>query len=421
MKKRTAFIFVSLVFLATIVGAFFVYPNSAWQGLQKLSPWRLGLDLVGGAHLVYTIDFSQVDAADRADVAAGIRDVIERRVNLFGVSEPRVAISTAGEVYYLNVDLAGISDVSEAINQIGQTPLLQFMETQTAQDGTTQYVPTQLTGRYLKSAQIDFNQTTGRAQVAIEFDSEGAKLFEDITTRNVGKTLAIFVDGSLISDPVVNEKIAGGSAVISSPTFTTASAKELARNLNAGALPAPIELVNQQSVGATLGKASLEKSLLAGAIGTLLIVLFMLVYYGFFGVLASLALIVYVILSLSIFKIFVTMSLAGIAGFLLSIGMAVDANILIFERTKEELKKGVSRVAAITEGFRRAWPSIRDSNISTIITSLILFFFTSSFVKGLALTLLLGVLISMFTAITVTRGLMTIFVRTKKEKDLSTS
>jgi len=418
MNRRSSSILLVLVFLVTLVGAFFVYPQnpiSRFLGFDSLKPWRLGLDLVGGSHLIYSVDLSQIPEADHGDVVSGLRDVIERRVNLFGVSEPQVAISHTGDQYYLNVDLAGISDVSQAILQIGQTPFLEFREVR-GEEEDAQFIPTELTGRYLTRAQLDFDQTTGRPRVSIQFNSEGATIFEDLTQRNIGQPIAIFIDGVLLSAPTVNEKIPGGNAVITSPTFTVESARDLARNLNAGALPAPIQLVNQQTVGATLGKDSLRASLIAGAIGTALVALFMVAYYGFFGVLAVIALLVYVILSLSIFKIFVTMSLAGIAGFLLSIGMAVDANILIFERTKEEIRKGVSRVSAIGEGFRRAWPSIRDSNIATIITSLILFYFTSSFVKGLALTLLLGVIISMFTAITVTRGLMTVFVRNKKEK-----
>jgi preprotein translocase subunit SecD len=219
----------------------------------------------------------------------------------------------------------------------------------------------------------------------------------------------------LISDPVVQDKISGGQAIITSQSFTIDSAKQLASNLSAGALPAPIILINQQTVGASLGKDSLNKSILAGAIGMILVMLFMLAYYRSFGIYASIALIIYTILSMIIFKIFVTMSLAGIAGFLLSIGMAVDANVLIFERTKEELRRGLSRTIAIKEGFKRAWPSIRDSNISTIITALILYNLTSSFVKGLALTLLFGVIVSMFTAITVTRSLMAVLVKDKTQ------
>lgn len=415
MNKRSAIFFILVIVIVSIVGALFVYPNNKIaSGIERISPWRLGLDLVGGTHLVYKIDFSKVSDINRGDTADGLRDVIERRVNLFGVSEPQVSISQSSGDYFLNVDLAGISDVNQAIDQIGKTPFLEFRLEQP--NGTsTDFLPTGLTGQYLTSAKIDFSQQTGSPQVSLTFNDQGAKIFEDLTGANIGKRIAIFIDGSMLSNPVVQDKIPGGQAIITSPTFTIAVAKQLASNLSAGALPAPISLIDQQTVGASLGKDSLDKSIFAGIIGTLLVMLFMIIYYRYFGFLASIALVVYAILSLSIFKLFVTMSLAGIAGFLLSIGMAVDANVLIFERTKEELKKGLSKAAAIKEGFRRAWPSIRDSNISTIITCLILFYFTSSFVKGLALTLLLGVVVSMFTAITVTRNLMAVFVKDKEE------
>jgi protein-export membrane protein SecD len=413
MTKKTSAGLLTMVVLATLAGAFFVYPdNPVLPQLARLQPWRLGLDLVGGAHLIYRVDLSQIQAGDRADVVAGLRDVIERRIDLYGVKEPRVATSQAGGEYYLIVELAGTTNVSDAIREIGETPFLEFKET-AQQDGQTVYVSTELNGRFVKGAQLDFNQTTLQPQVAIQFNDEGAKIFEDLTARNVGKVIGVFLDGAPITEPVVNERIAGGNAVITG-SFSQEEAKQLVRRFNAGALPAPIELVNQQTVGATLGKDSLYASIRAGAVGTALVVVFMVLYYGFFGFLASLALIVYVVLSLSIFKLFITMSLAGVAGFLLTIGMAVDANVLIFERTKEELKKGMLRTSAVAEGFRRAWPSIRDSNISTIITSFILFMLTTSFVKGLALTLLLGVVVSMFTAITVTRGLMILTVRDKE-------
>jgi protein-export membrane protein SecD len=415
MNKRTSWIFIAVIVLISVAGAFFVYPgNKVLPSLEKLSPWKLGLDLVGGSHLIYKIDFEKVPDIQRSDTASGLRDTIERRVNAFGVREPRVTISQAGGDYYLNVDLAGISDLAEAINQIGSTPYLEFDE-EVVSGTSTMFQPTELTGRYLTGSQLDFNQTTGLPQVSLTFNDEGAKLFEDITGRNVGKRVAILIDGAVLSDPVVNEKISGGKAVITSPNFTIQSARSLAQNLSYGALPAPINLINQQTVGASLGKDSLDKSIMAGVIGTLLVMLFMVIYYRFFGLLASIALVIYAILSLAVFKITVTMSLAGIAGFLLSIGMAVDANVLIFERTKEELRRGLTRTVAIREGFRRAWPSIRDSNVSTIITCLILYNLTSSFVRGLALTLLLGVLVSLFTAITVTRNLMTVFVKDKAQ------
>lgn len=289
--------------------------------------------------------------------------------------------------------------------------MLDFREV--AQIGTsTVYVPTQLTGRYLKKAQMTFDPTLGTPSVSLEFNDEGGKLFADMTEHNVGKPIAIFLDGQPIEVPTVREKISGGTAQITGK-FTADEARKMVERFNAGALSAPMNLVSQQTVGASLGQESLKKAIYAGVLGTFAIMLFMLLYYRGLGIYAVLALIVYIFLTAALFKLGVTMTLAGIAGYILSIGMAVDANILIFERTKEEWKHGLVKSAAIEEGFRRAWPSIRDSNISTGITCLILFFTTSSFVKGFALTLGLGVIVSMFSAITVTRLLMMVFAKKK--------
>jgi protein-export SecD/SecF family membrane protein len=415
MNRRKSTLFVAIIIAVTILGGFFVYPNAkGFSWLSQKMPWRLGLDLVGGAHLVYHIDTSKIPQADLSSTLSGLRDVIEKRVNLFGVSEPQVTISQTGNDYYLVVELAGVRDISQAINDIGQTPYLDFRTVQQNASGTPEFYPTDLTGKYLQSAQMNFDQQTGMPYVLLTFNSDGAKIFETLTEQNVGKEIATFIDGHLMQIATVQEKIPGGQARITSPNFTQQQVRALVQQFNAGALPAPITLESQQAVGASLGNDSLKKSIIAGIIATVLIMLFMMLYYRFFGVLASIALVVYIVLSLVIFKAFVTMSLAGIAGFLLSIGMAVDANVLIFERTKEEMKRGLSRTAAIREGFHRAWSSIRDSNISTMLTTIILFYFTSSFIKGLALTLFLGVVVSMFTAITVTRNLMIVFVRDRE-------
>ena len=414
--KNSKALMVLIVILA-IIGGIFIYP----QGLgNKYRPWRLGLDLVGGTHLIYEVDMSQVEYSGRDSVMAGLRDVIERRVNLFGVSEPQVVSAKEGDSYRLIVELAGIKDIKAAISEIGLTPFLDFREVieQQAEAGEIQaegenkvkFIPTDLTGRYVKGAQIDFNRTTGAPQVNIQFNDEGAKIFEKLTARNVDRPLAIFLDNNLIEMPIVQERISGGRAQITGK-FTVDEAKKMVERFNAGALPAPITLISQQTIGASLGQESLKKAIYAGALGTLAIVLFILGYYRKLGIFASLALVIYIILTAAVFKLGITMSLAGIAGFILSIGMAVDANILIFERTKEEIKNGLSKISAIEEGFKRAWPSIRDSNISTMITSIILYYFTSSFIKGFALALLIGVLISMFSAITTTRILLRTFIR----------
>lgn len=398
------------VILATVIAAFFVYPASPLGGVL---PWRLGLDLVGGSHLVYEIDMSLVSAGDRALVAGGLRDVIERRVNLFGVAEPNVVVAKSGESYRLVAELAGIKDVASAIKQIGETPFLFFAELEVNEEKPEEgkFVPTELTGRYVKGAQIAQDPTTGKIQVLLEFNKEGADLFEKLTEKNIGKQLGVFLDNALITAPVVQEKITGGKAQITG-TFTAKEARELVERFNAGALPAPITLVSQETVGASLGEDSMNKMIKAGVIGTGIVILFMLLYYRRLGIYASLALIIYSVLALAIFKLLsVTMTLAGIAGFILSIGMAVDANILIFERTKEELRRGLTRLSAIEEGFKRAWPAIRDSNTTTIITTIILYYFSTGFVRGFALTLMLGVLVSMFSAITVTRTMLRVFTK----------
>jgi len=413
----------ALLLLISVFAGLFVYPYPTFNGIStgdfanKVLPWRLGLDLVGGSQLIYEVDMSGVESVDRDSVMAGLRDVIERRVNLFGVSEPNVVSSKSGDSYRLLVELAGVKDVSEAIAQIGETPFLFFSEVETSEDAANgeevapSFIPTQLTGRYVKKAQLVFDQISNRPQIFIEFNSEGEVLFEALTEKNVGRPLAIFLDNNLISAPVVSEKITGGRAQITGQ-FSLQEARQLVERFNAGALPAPIALINQQTVGAALGQDSLQKMVWAGVYGTVAVMIFMVLYYLGLGVYAVLALCIYVVLTLAAFKLLsITMTLAGIAGFILSIGMAVDANILIFERTKEELKAGASWASAVDAGFQRAWTSIRDSNLTTILTALILFYFTSSFVKGFALTLLIGVLVSMFSAITVTRTILRAFAK----------
>ena len=602
-------------------------------------PYRLGLDLQGGAHLVYTADVRDIKEADKADAMSGVRDVIERRVNAFGISEPIVQTNKSGSDWRVTVDLAGVKDISEAIKLIGETPILEFKEENTdppraltaeeqqkldafntgvavrsqealakavkaganfedlvkeySDDATTKdkggdmgfvsakgdlaaaidkitakkikpgavlaetvsddkairvikYVGnresgkevraqhilicwegaercdqkrtkeqaqalienlasrataanfgslaksnsddagsaasngdlgwfgagamvkpfedaafalekggisavvespfgfhlirktderplyeyqlaqimfrkqvaadilpppspwknTQLSGKDLKSSTLQFSPQTGEPQVGLEFNDNGKKLFADITQRNVGKPVAIFLDNQPLSVPTVNEPILDGSAVITGK-FTIQEAKLLSRRLNAGALPVPITLESQSTVGASLGQDSLTKSLFAGLIGFLIIAAFMLLYYRLPGLVAIVALLLYTGINLALYKLIpVTLTLSGIAGFILSVGMAVDANILIFERTKEELKRGRTLGSAIDEGFKRAWLSIRDSNLTTIISSVILFYTSSSLIKGFALTLGLGVIVSMFSAITVSRTLL---------------
>lgn len=412
MRKHPG-LFLAIIILAAVAAGIFVYPK--WWGAE-VRPWHLGLDLVGGSHLVYQIDLSKVDAANQDSVIAGLRDVIEKRVNLFGVSEPQVYTSKSQNQAQLIVDLAGVKNISDAINQIGQTPLLDFREVEQNGSSTSSTQPsfiyTNLTGEYITGAQLIFNQTTGAPEVQVTFNSEGTKIFAKITAANVGKPLAIFLDNNLIEAPTVQQAIPDGKAVISGGNFTIDTARTLVERLNAGALPAPIKLINQQTVSPTLGSDSLKKVILAGIVGTLIVMLFMLFYYRLLGLFAAAALVIYITLTLGVFKLIpITLSLSGLAGFIITIGMAVDANILIFERIKEELRRGLPKASALEEGFRRAWPSIRDSNTSTIITAVILYYFTSSFVQGFALTLLIGVLMSLFSAITTTRLFLRFFLK----------
>jgi len=412
-QKNLTWLLILIIVLA-ILAAFFIYPKDLGN---KFRPWRLGLDLVGGTRLIYEIDISQAKEADKSIVLGGLRDVIEKRVNLFGVSEPVITTAKSGDTYRLIVELAGVKDVKKAIEEVGSTPLLDFREVIVPEEEKELekiiFIPTDLTGRYIKGAQLEFDSITNQPAVGIQFDNEGAKIFEQLTERNIGKYLAIFLDNGLIEMPVVKEKISGGQARITGK-FTIEEAKKLVERFNAGALTAPINLISQETVGASLGEESLQKTLKAGLIGIILILLFMGFYYRRLGLgwFSGIAFLIYILLTLAVYKIFgATMTLAGIAGFILSIGMAVDANILIFEGIKEGFKKGLNRISSIDEGFRKAWSSIRDSNITSIITCLILYNLTSGFIKGFALTLLIGVLVSMFSAIFVTRTILRVFVR----------
>ncbi|OJI06277.1 protein-export membrane protein SecD [bacterium CG10_46_32] len=539
-RKQIWALFSLIIVLGFISGSIFVdhLPNQ-WPAKYWFERFRthLGLDLQGGSHLVYEADTSQVSFSDAQTAISGVRDVIERRVNALGVSEPLVQVAEVGDHLRIIVELAGVFDVNEAISQIGATPLLEFkteasaptpvplskeeratrekfnadqlkkakdtiqqiistqgqnfaelatslsedpgsasqggdlgfmrrdqlvdsfanalfgdltgegettiepvqsefgyhiiqrlesrqvdngnggqveevrsrhilFRTQSLEGDIPQYDPwatTELGGKQLDRSEVQFDNLSGSAQVGLTFDEEGANLFENLTDHNVGRRIGIFLDGNLISAPVVQQKISGGQAVISG-NFTIPEARALVERLNAGALPVPINLISQQTVGPTLGAVSVSKSVTAGLIGFILVALLMLVIYRVSGVLAVVALLFYTSIVFALFKLIpVTLTLAGIAGFLLSIGMAVDANILIFERLREELKAGNAFSHAVNVAFDRAWNSIRDSNVSTLITCLILAWFGSSVIKGFAITLGIGVLISMFSAIIITR------------------
>ncbi len=433
MSKNRVYTIVFVIFVFAFLAGNLNYPQLLKLPIFPEIPFKLGLDLQGGTHLVYEADLSGIEGDDYDSSLQGLRDVIERRVNLFGVQEPIVQTQEAGDHRRLIVELAGVTDPAKAIEMIGQTPFLEFKEYKenyqeiiqgnaeavVDEDGIAEieiedpFQATSLTGKYLKKAELGFDQTAYQSMVLIQFDDEGSKIFEELTERNIGKPLAIYIDGIPISVPTVQEKISHGKAQITGQ-FTIEEAKTLARNLNAGALPVPINLISQQSVGPTLGEISLQKSLKAGILGLIAVVFFLIILYRLPGLLASLALVIYVALILALFKLIpVTLTLAGIGGFILSIGMAIDANILIFSRFREELRSGKSFGVAVEEGFNRAWPAIRDGNLTTLIVALILFSFGTSFVKGFALTLTLGIIMSMLSAIIITKIFLRCFVDTK--------
>lgn len=383
---------------------------------------KLGLDLAGGSHLVFETDTSKVSPEDQDAALEAARLNIERRVNLFGISEPIVQTSKIGESRRIIVELPGIKDTGSAISLIGETAQLQFGEIVQEQNQdaspSARLILSDLSGKDLVRAQVQFDPNTGKPVVALTFNQDGAKKFEKITERNVGKQVPILLDNQIISSPVVQEKISGGNAVITGD-FGVEEARQLVAQLNAGALPLPIHLIEQRTVGATLGAESVQKSVRAGLVGLIAVFVFMTLYYGRLGFLAIVGLVVYGILTLAIYKLIpVVLTLPGIAGFILSVGMAVDANILIFERMKEELRQGIDFRDAMERGFGRAWDSIRDANVATLVTTFILFnplnwsfLHTSGPIRGFALTLALGILISLFTGIVVTRTVLRIFAK----------
>lgn len=406
--------FFALLVLVLGLGIGYVVYHNQTTGAKGFG---LGLDLSGGTQLVYRADISAIPAADVTDSMAALRDTIERRVNLFGVSEPIVQTEVGGTLtgnpeQRLIVELPGVTDTQRAVAMIGQTPVLEFRlrkQNVTASATSTMndlFETAAVTGKDVKSAQLVFSQqaaSLSAPEVELTFSSEGAQKFADLTGQNVGRVFGIFLDGQPISQPVIREAIPNGTAIISGG-FTATQAKELARNLNYGALPLPVEIIGTQTVASTLGETAVKAGLYAGVLAVLAVMLFMVLWYRIPGMMASLALAIYIALMLALFMyIPVTLTAAGIAGFILSIGMAVDANVLIFARMREEMRAGKTAAVAISDGFTRAWPSIRDSNTSSMITAVILFWFGTSLIKGFALVFGLGVLVSMLTAITVSR------------------
>ncbi len=425
------------IIIAVLLGVF------VWQNTQKgaLHPFRLGLDLSGGSRLVYKADVTKLPANDINESMASIRDIIDRRVNSFGVSEPIIATETSsfGEEankYRLSVELPGITDVNQAIETIGKTPILEFktedpkfdkvkynalietfkksdnkdMKTLSALMSMSPYVGTDLTGKYLKRAQVQFDQTNTsfgvKPIIGLEFNDVGKQKFADITKANIGKTVAIFLDGQAISTPVVQTEITDGNAIITG-SFSVKEAKELVGRLNSGALPVPISLMTTETIGPALGADATNASTNAGIIAFIAICIFLIIYYRFTGVLAAVALIFYGLIMLTLFILIpITLTASGIAAFIISLGIAVDANILISERIKEEINSGRTVYDAVREGFVRAWTSIRDANFNSLIAGAVLFFFGTTVIKGFAVVFILGTVVSMFSAITVCRYFM---------------
>jgi protein-export membrane protein SecD len=433
---------VILLIIGVLIG-YFVYTSEVNKETSNF-PFRYGLDLDGGTRLTYRADVSEVPEGDINDSLSALRQTIERRVNIFGVSEPIVQIEKGGifsneeNANRLIVELPGVTEVTDAINAIGETPLLEFrlateetaekiiavdIENGTPEEISQQiydaYEATGLGGGDLRRSSVVFGHGQSGVNspiVQLEFDSEGADLFEEITKNNIGNTLAIFLDGVPISTPVIQTEIYGGIATITGQ-FTAEEARELSRNLNFGALPLPIELIETQTIGASLGIDTLDKGIKSLIYAFIIIFIFLISYYKLPGLIASISLLIYVAIMFAVFKLIpVTLTASGVAGFILSLGMAVDANILIFERIKEELKSKKALKDSVIEGFKRAWLPIRDGNLSSIISAAVLFWLSgTSLVKGFALVFGIGVLVSMLTAVVVSRSLLLAFANEKAE------
>lgn len=388
----------------------------------KNNTFHLGLDLVGGSQLQYDALISELKTEDISGSLDALKEVLEKRLNPYGTSEVVVLVEDSSifsndqeTKKRIIIQIPGVSNPDEAKQMIGKIPTLEFkLYSEDLQD----FVSTDLTGQYLETAVLSFSGQTNQPLVALKFTEEGSKIFEKLTEENVGKIMGVFLDGYPITTPKINQKISGNQAVIEG-NFTAESAKELADSMQFGALPIPVELVSSNTVSATLGKDILSKGVQAAVIGFILVSIFLILFYKISGVIASVALFCYLVLTLSIYKTFgFVFTAASIAGFIISLGMAVDANVLIFERIKDELKTKTKIKDAIENGFKRAWLSIRDGNISSIITAVILFYLTSALIQGFALTFGLGVVVSMFTAIVLTRTFL-LSISSKSNKQIA--
>lgn len=434
-KPQKVFIFICLISLLSL---YIVLPTKIFNfqiprinlkigniDLSKEIELKQGLDIKGGLQVTLAADMKEIKPEDRSTALESVKTVIGRRIDLFGVSESGIKTATSGNDYRLILELPGVTDPQQALNLIGQTAQMEFAipvytpgKTATEAATLTGFSPTDLTGADLARASVTFETQDRSPAVAISFKDSGKTKFAKLTKENIGKPIAILLDGYPVTMPTVQVEITDGNAQITGK-FTTDEAKALAVQLNAGALPVPVSVLSQKNIPATLGADSIQKSITAGAIGLFMVVFFMIGNYGWMGFIASIGLVLYGLFTLALYKLIpVVLSLPGIAGFLLSVGMAVDSNILIFERYKEEIRAGRTWTVGLELGFGRAWDSIKDANTATIITGLILlnpldmkFLNTSGSVKGFALTLILGILISLFTGIVVTRNLLRLFYK----------
>jgi preprotein translocase subunit SecD len=370
-----------------------------------------GLDLQGGSYLVYVADLSKISDKDKSNAVDSLKKVIEDRVNAFGLTEPVVRTSKSGSEHRIIVELPGIKKTDEALDLIGKTAQLEFKEFK-----NSDFYSTGLTGKDLKHAGVTFDQNTNEPQVSIQFNSGGAKKFAEITGRNVGQPIAIYLDNKVVSKPRVNEQINGGNAQITGK-FDFQEAKTLAIQLNAGALPAPINIAEQRTIGATLGQESINKSIVAGIIGIIAVCIYMLVYYRFLGIFSTVGLGLYLVFMIALFKLFgVTLTMGGIAGLILSIGMSMETDVLVFERIREELRNGHAFISAVKLGFIRAWPSIRDSNAVSLIICAILYT-AGGMIRGFAIVLALGIVIGLVTTFLGTRTLIDLIAKRKFVKN----
>ncbi len=413
----------ALILLLAALAGFLAYPKES-QLLQKIGiknadlGVKQGLDLRGGAQLSFKADLSKVPREEQGNALNSLIQVIQRRANFAGTSEINVQRQGGDRVL---VQLPGINDPKEAIDRIGKTANLQFLVQNSPQE-----VPQSagLSGKDVDQASADFNPQTGQPVVRLDLKAgEATKKFGDLTTRisQTGGFLTIQLDEQVLFGPATAQPITDGRAELSG-NFKIQEAREISDLVNSGALPVPVQLVEQRTIGPSLGAESVRASIAAAVIGLGFVALFMLLYYRFAGLLAVSALVIYTALSIALYKLSnflpgytIVLTLAGIAGFILSIGMAVDANILIFERMKEELRAGRSYLASVETAFERAWPSIRDSNASTLLTCLILYLSSAAtpIIRGFAVTLALGVLLSMFTAVVVTRTFLRLLARNR--------